>query len=268
MKIIVSHDVDHVSSYEHLSDWIIPKYIGRAGVELLKGSIGSGQFATRMFETLTGRWNFIRELAAFDSEIGIRSTFFFAVGHGMGLTYKSEAARKLLDIVVAEGHDVGIHGIARDTSANILDERLRFESIYGRPCNGQRMHYLHTDPSLLKSLSKAGFIYDSSFRGDGLVHKNFGLWSFPVHLMDGDVMFRGKRYQTVSARDAIYATQNRIETLGKAGVNYLSLLFHDRYYSLGHAAWREWYQEILRWAIRQRIDFCSYEEAVKELEKI
>ena len=266
MKIIVSHDVDHISTYEHLSDLVVPKYIGRAGVELLKGRIGLSQFAIRMGEMLIGKWNFIRELAAFDARVGIKSTFFFAVGNGMGLAYQPEAARGLLHEVMTFGHDVGIHGIARDTVDNIHAERLRFEAVYGVPCHGQRMHYLHPDPALLDTVAAAGFTYDSSLRGDGSAQQYAGLWSFPVHLMDGDVMLSGRRYQTVSARQAIYATRRRIAALADSGVDYVSLLFHDRYFSAGHAAWRDWYCETVTWALEQGFNFCSYEQAVKELE--
>lgn len=266
MKIIISHDVDHISTYEHMSDLVVPKYIGRAGVELLKGRIGPGQFATRMGEMLVGKWQFIRELAAFDAQLGIKSTFFFAVGNGMGLAYQPEAAREMLHEVIAAGHDVGIHGIARDTVENIRAERLRFETVYGVPCRGQRMHYLHPDPALLDAVAAAGFVYDSSLRGDGPAQKKAGLWSFPVHLMDGDVMLGGRRYQNVSVREAIESTRCRIETLAESGVDYVSLLFHDRYFSAGHMAWRDWYQEIVGWAIREGYIFCNYEQAVKELE--
>jgi peptidoglycan/xylan/chitin deacetylase (PgdA/CDA1 family) len=266
MKIIVSHDVDHISTYEHMSDLVVPKYIGRAGVELLKGRIGPGQFAIRMGETLIGKWNFIRELAAFDAEVGIKSTFFFAVGNGMGLAYQPEAARELLHEVIAAGHDVGIHGIARDTVDNIRDERIRFEAVYGVSCRGQRMHYLHPDPSLLDAVAAAGFTYDSSLRGDGPARNIGGLWSFPVHVMDGDVMLGGRRYQTVSVREATDKTRRRIEALAESGVDYVSLLFHDRYFSAGHAAWRDWYKETMQWATQAGIEFCNYEQAVNELE--
>ena len=267
MKIIVSHDVDHISTYEHTLDLVIPKYIGRASIELFKVHIGLGEFAVRMSEMLAGKWSFIRELSAFDSQLGIKSNFFFAVGNGMGLAYKPEAAREMLRDVIAAGHNVGLHGIARDTVESIRAERLRFEAVYGVSCCGQRMHYLHPDPALLDAVAAAGFTYDSSLRGDGPVRKRDGIWSFPVHIMDGDVMLGGRRYQTVSVREAVNGTRRRIAVLDESGVNYLSLLFHDRYFSAGHAAWRDWYCETLAWATSQGYEFCTYEEAVCDLQR-
>lgn len=267
MKIIVSHDVDHISAYEHFSDLILPKYIGRASLELLKGRIGLAQFGTRMGEMLAGRWNFIRELAAFDARLGIRSTFFFAAGNGMGLAYQPEAARKLLQEVVRAGHDVGIHGIARDTVDNIYAERVRFENVYGVACRGQRLHYLHPNPSVLEAVAAAGFTYDSSIRGDGPAVRHEGLWSFPVHLMDSDVMNCGRRYQAVSAPEAVKSTRRRIEALRASNVDYLSILFHDHYFSKSHEAWHDWYCETLTWAFAQGYSFCSYEQAVDELSR-
>lgn len=264
MKIIVSHDVDHISSYEHARDLMVPKYVARALLEMGTGHIGASEFSARMVETVRGRWNRVRELVVYDAGLGIRSCFFFAVANGFGLAYKSEAARLLVAEVRAAGHEVGIHGIARGDVTTLHAERQAFEDAYGGPCRGIRMHYLHSDPALLQRLAVAGYAWDSSLRGDGPAHDVGMLQAFPVHVMDGDVMLAGRRRQCVTLSTALERTQQRLQKLAEAGVDYASLLFHDRYFSDAHRTWRDWYQGTLEWARRQGIEFCSYEEAVAE----
>lgn len=264
VKIIVSHDVDHISSYEHASDLMVPKYVARALLEMGKGRIGASEFIARMVETVRGRWNQVRELAAYDAGLGIRSCFFFAVANGFGLAYKTDAARSLVAEVRAAGHEVGIHGIARGDVTTLQEERQAFEAVYGGPCRGIRMHYLHSDPALLQRLAIAGYAWDSSLRGDGPAHDVGVLQAFPVHLMDGDIMLAGRRHQSVTLGTALERTQQRLQKLAESGVDYASLLFHDRYFSDAHRTWRDWYCSTLAWAQRQGIGFCSYEEAVAE----
>lgn len=264
MKLIVSHDVDHLSSYEHRHDLLVPKYVARALLEVGKGRIGAREFGTRMAETARGRWNHVRALAAYDAGVGIRSTFFFAVANGLGLVYRHEAARPLLAEVRAAGHEVAIHGIERGNTEALRAERQAFEVAYGVPCRGMRMHYLHSDPSLLARLADAGYVWDSSLRGDGPAHDVGTLQAFPVHLMDGDIMLAGRRHQSVKLADALGGTQQRLLQLADAGVDYASLLFHDRYFSEGHRTWRDWYCSTLSWARAQGFGFCTYEDAVAE----
>ena len=77
-KIIISHDVDHLSSYEHFSDLIIPKFVVRALIEKAKGIISFEELILRYKDTIKGKWNFVCELSDFDKEHNIKSTFFFA----------------------------------------------------------------------------------------------------------------------------------------------------------------------------------------------
>jgi len=52
MKIIVSHDVDHIRPWEHAPDLIIPKYWARTFIEFGLGYI-------RTTEVLCRAWNFL-----------------------------------------------------------------------------------------------------------------------------------------------------------------------------------------------------------------
>jgi len=39
MKVIISHDIDHITVFEHKKDLILPEFILRSSVELLLGSV-------------------------------------------------------------------------------------------------------------------------------------------------------------------------------------------------------------------------------------
>jgi len=45
MRIIISHEVDHLSVFEYYKDLIIPKYIGLNSIELCKRKISINTFS-------------------------------------------------------------------------------------------------------------------------------------------------------------------------------------------------------------------------------
>ena len=57
MKIIISHDIDHINIWEHFKkDLIIPKYFVRTNIELLKKKISFKKYAQRHLDLLTNQW--------------------------------------------------------------------------------------------------------------------------------------------------------------------------------------------------------------------
>jgi hypothetical protein len=264
-KIIVSHDVDHISSWEHLFDMGLAKFLARSTIEISYGHISFHEYYNRLKETLLGRWEFILETARFDCQNSIKSNYFFGSANGMGLSYRLEDAVGLINSVAALGHDIGIHGIARDSLSDILLEKERFEKLTGLPCKGIRLHYLSSTDAVLNLFEKAGFVYDSSLRGCAGSRKINSLIHFPIHIMDSDVFCPGKRYQSVSYADALISTKQAISSLVEYDVDYISLLFHDRYFSPAHQAYHDWYQDIIFWILDQGLKTCSYEEAVTEI---
>jgi peptidoglycan/xylan/chitin deacetylase (PgdA/CDA1 family) len=264
-KLIISHDVDHLSVWEHISDGILPKFLVRALIEFSKGVISLGELYARSRETVLGQWQFSREVARFDSSYGIKSTFFFGAAKGIGLSYNLEDAVWLAHELQSLGHDLAIHGIARKSLVDIIKERERFESLIGSPCSGMRFHYLFPDESILPLLDQAGFSYDSSLRGSGSTKRVENLIHFPVHIMDSDVFCAGKPYQSRSRTAALNATREKISLLVDQGTDYISLLFHDRYFSPAHQSWHDWYVEVIAWIVEQGLVTCSYQEALSEL---
>lgn len=87
MKIIISHDVDHITVWEHRKDLIIPKFIMRSFIEFTLGYISTSEIRNRFKEFVKNKWQNIKELIEFDRENKIPSTFFIGVANGMGLNY-------------------------------------------------------------------------------------------------------------------------------------------------------------------------------------
>ena len=265
-RIIISHDVDHLSPMEHYRDLIVPKFVARAFLERYKNHIDTRELAERLLDIPRLRWNFVRELADYDRQQGIRSHFFFGVNKGLGLVYEAHRAGKYIDYIEKAGHIAGIHGIARDTLENIRAEREKFEQVHKRRCIGIRMHYLYPDEKILPLLEQAGYRYDSSLRGDGSVRQMGHLVHFPLHVMDGDILMRpGTRYQSVSLEEALQTTRERLSRLIDGKTDYISLLFHDRYFSPAHSRWQDWYMGMIEWINSQHIATTDYETALDEL---
>ncbi|MDP8205802.1 MAG: hypothetical protein P9L92_03985 [Candidatus Electryonea clarkiae] len=131
IKAIVSHDVDHLTTWEHYKDLIIPKYIIRNSIQLLSGGISLGEWTNMLGDLLSKEWNNIEEVMSFDKEHGVPSTFFLGVNNGLGLSYSVSSAEKWVARILANDFDVGVHGIAFDDLASIQREFQTFKTISG-----------------------------------------------------------------------------------------------------------------------------------------
>ncbi|WML88572.1 hypothetical protein [Thiothrix subterranea] len=248
-------------------DLIIPKYFMRSLLELHKKNITLTEISVRFKQTINGRWNFIKELSDYNNLKKIKANFFFATNKGIGLAYPAEKAKPFVKYVIKEGHQIGIHGISRDCLENIKEERNLFHALHSQECKGIRFHYLYPNDSILQKLDAAGYTYDSSLRGEGSSRIVGNLIHFPVHIMDGDVMMQNHRYQSVKLEQAITFTTERISKLIDNNVDYISILFHDRYFSDAHATWRDWYMATVEWIQSQGIATTTYEDAVLAIRK-
>ena len=79
MKVIISHDVDHIKVWEHKRDLIIPKFIARSFIEFVLGYISFFELKNRGKSIIENRWQNLEELLQFDKENDVPSTFFIGV---------------------------------------------------------------------------------------------------------------------------------------------------------------------------------------------
>jgi len=129
MKVIVSHDVDHITVSEHNRDLILPKFIVRSFIEKFLGHISFSEFGCRFKDILKNKWQNLDEIAKFDVENELHSTFFFGVNSGVGLSYSLKDAECWIKRILAKGCDVGVHGISFESCDNIKKEYEAFKSL-------------------------------------------------------------------------------------------------------------------------------------------
>jgi peptidoglycan/xylan/chitin deacetylase (PgdA/CDA1 family) len=266
MKVIVSHDVDHITCFEHRKDLILPKFFIRNMLETLNGTIAFREMMLRSAVVFSNQWQRIGEVMEFDRKQGIPSTFFLGVNNGKMLAYSLENAAYWIRRIHENGFDVGVHGIDYATPEGVKKEFDTFRQILPGVDFGIRMHYLRRNEATLGYMEAAGYMFDSSVRMPEGPFRNGNLWEFPLHIMDGDMINQGKRYGSKSLVQVQDFTRREIDKVYRKNIPYLTLLFHDRYFHPGFSLWKAWYEWVLSWCIENGFTFTSYSSAIRDLE--
>lgn len=267
MKIIVSHDIDHLTAWEH-KNLLIPKFLIRATIEYAKGIISTSEYLLRYKSIIFNKWQNLEEIMNFDKENNIPATFFIGVNNGMGLDYPLKQALKWAQIIHNNGFDIGVHGIEY-CDYSIMKKEYNFLYNIVNDNIGIRMHYLRNDPSTFKKLSKVGYLFDSTIFEDKNPYKINNMWEFPLHIMEVNIFYPNKeKWLTKSLKEYKEYTKKRIKELNKKNINYLTLLFHDRYFDKSHIYWRDWYIWVINYLKNEGHTFISYKDAIKELNNI
>ena len=265
MKAIISHDVDHITVWEH-KDLIVPKFLVKSTIEAFSRTISPKDYLLRYKEIARNKWQNIEELIEFNKKNSIPSTFFLGVNHGVGLVYSLQNAKKWAQKIISLGYDAGVHGIAYDDLQMMQKEHDTFKEISNLENFGIRMHYLRNDPNTITNLSKCGYLFDSTVYEIKNPYKVGDMWEFPLHIMDGYEIFQGKPWQYLKIEKIKDLTKQKIENIEKEGIEYLSILFHDRYFNESVSTWMEWYFFVIDYLKTNNIELISYREAIKELE--
>ncbi len=267
MKIIISHDVDHLTAREHNSKLLI-KFVIRASIELLNKVITFNEYKKRISSIYTDKWQNIEEIIEFEKKENIESTFFVGMANGVGLEYPLEQAQQWVEKISNFGVDVGVHGIAYDDLDDVKKEYQLLKDKLKNKDIGIRMHYLRSNEETLQYLEKAGYAFDSTVLADKNPYKIGKMWEFPLHIMEGNIFYQdGKRWTSKSLEEYKKVTIQRIDELEKKEIKYMTLLFHDLYFSDGFSIWRDWYIWIVKYLRENGHEFISYTKAIKELEK-
>ena len=267
MKVIISHDVDHISVVEHKKDLIIPKFWCRSLIEFSLGYISYPETRSRLSDFFHNKWNNLEELMKFDKEKDIPSIFFIGVSKGNGLSYSLKDAGFWIKKILGEGFEVGVHGIAFESHADIKLEYEIFKKISGLDRFGMRMHYLRANNETFKMFDKVGYIYDSSVYDIKNPFKIGNLCEFPLCLMDGYIVYRNSHYQNQNLKQMKEITKELIEIAFKKNLKYFTLLFHDRYFSNSFESCKGWYFWVTEFFKHNGFEFINYTEAIKELER-
>lgn len=268
MKVIVSHDVDSIAALgEHWKDLVIPKLAVRSSIELFLGRIDLKQFSLRIKEVLKNKLHNLEELMTFDGQNAIPSTFFVGVNNGLGLCYSQEIAKIWIRKILKKGFDVGTHGIEFDNYNGIVNERALFQELSGLENFGIRMHYLRNSGNTVELLNQSGYLFDSTVYELESPYKVGNLWEFPLHIMDTCLFNKDVRWQSQSLTQVKDETLRILEEARNKGIEYFTLLLHDRYFSNSFRAWKEWYIWLVLYLKNNKVEFVSYKKAINELEK-
>lgn len=265
MKVIVSHDVDHIKVFEHKNDLIIPKFFIRTFIELGLGYISHQELKFRLLDFINNKWNNIKELMKFDKENSIPATFFIGVSKGGGLSYSLIDAETLIKRIIQEGFRVGIHGVSFDNFDKMKLEYEKFKKISGLDKFGIRIHNLNTNSKTFEMLEKIGYLYDSSSYGIKNPFKAGNLWEFYVCLMDVYLVSTNSKYQNRTLKQIKDATKRCLDKAFNKNILYFTILFHDRYFSDSFKTLKEWYIWLIEYLIKNKFAFISFEEAMEEL---
>jgi hypothetical protein len=267
MKVIISHDIDHITVWEHLfKDTILPKFIIRSHIELLSGKITFTEFYSRIGDFRRNKWNGVNEVISYNKSKHIQSTFFIGVHNGVGLSYPLAYAEPLIKLIIKNNFEIGVHGIGFDTPEKVKTEYDVFKKLSGLESFGIRMHYLRNDSNTRSYIRQAGYLYDSTETGMKDPYKKEGLWEFPLQIMDGWIINEKKRWQVRNLEQSINETKRLIEEAKTKNLCYLSILFHDRYFSGSFLTWQKWYSWLIDYLQQENTEFITYRQAVAELD--
>lgn len=268
MKIIISHDVDHLYVGDHVMDSIIPKAIARATIEMIIGITSFSTWRKRLVSFFRKKWNRIDDLMLFDREQEVPATFFFGMNTGLGLNYSVEDAIPFILEAKARHFDVGVHGISFDDERRIQNEFDSLAAIVRSESFGVRMHYLRMNEKTKDMLSATGYLFDSSDYGLCPPSKIGTMWEFPVCLMDTYLFQNGRQWQNVTLAEAKRATLEMMVAAMRSELPYFSVLFHDCYFDDVFPGLKSWYVWLVRYARSNGIEMISFRDAVVEMEQL
>lgn len=268
MKAIISHDVDHITAWEHYKDLILPKFMIRSMGELVLGSVSRQEFCAMMQDLKINKWQNLRELMRFDREAGVPSTFFIATRHGPGLSYSQSKAEAWLKEIQNNGFEVGVHGICFDNFNQIKREYEKFKQITGLYQFGVRMHYFRLGKDTLEFLNQAGYIYDSSIYALENPRDVGRMIEFPINFMDASAMYSRGKVKTASFDEAKEYVYRKMDKASKLNLEYINILSHDHYFCPGFKTYQKWYVWLIDFLKKNNVEFLSYSKAINEFTKV
>lgn len=267
MKAVISHDIDHITVWEHLfRDTIIPKYLARMHIELLGGKISLREYTLRWSDFFKNKWQNIDELITFNNIYNVPSSFFIGVKRGIGLNYTNELAMLWIEQMQRRHCEIGLHGIAFDNTRQMQEEFDIFSRLTRNGNFGIRMHYVRNTEETYQLLASAGYRYDSTEHAFKNPYRIGTMWEFPFQIMDGWIIENYKSWQSLNLSQAKENTIKLIDKALESNLLYLGVDFHDRYFSHAFKTWLDWYMWLVDYLKINKIEFVNFDMAIKELE--
>jgi hypothetical protein len=267
MKVIVSHDIDHITAWEHSCDLFIPKFLIRSSIDFFLRKISLSELAARISNIMNNKLNNIKEIMNYDKNHKIHSTFFIGVKQGRSMNYSLNNVEIWVKTLLKNGFDIGLHGIAYDNKKDIREEFKLFKKLSGLEKFGVRIHYLLQSKNTFVMLNDAGYLFDATMHGLQNPYLLEDMWMFPIQIMDVWIMQTSHFFRKVKLSKIQQDTITIIEQAEKLDMKYLSILFHDCYFNEAFRQYKEWYIWIIKYLQKKGIEFINYQEAILELNR-
>jgi hypothetical protein len=260
MKVIISHDVDHLSYGEHwLRDAYIPKYLLRHTRYWSRGSICADLWWRRISTPFNGEpFHHLDKLLAMDREYGVPATYFIGMRRGLGMSYSRAAARGVIARLLDARVDVGVHGVEYTNAIGMREEFDAFRSMVPSGTDfGVRNHYLRRDENTLSLQAVAGYQFDSSEEGVRSPYMKDGIYEFPVCLMEVRIL---REDEAVGIGKAKSETERMVMEAERSAISHFTILFHDVYFSPLFPQHQAWYAWLIPW-LRERFEWSNFRQA-------
>jgi hypothetical protein len=264
MKVIVSHDVDHLQWKEHLlKDVFVYKFLAKTALYGLTRDITFSQVKKRIVSVLDARLHRIPELIQFDKSYGITPTFFVAVNNALGLSYSQNSAKQIIDYIKNENCHVGIHGIAYDSLEDMRKEYNLFKNISGLSHFGIRNHYLRQSENTLNYMSEIGYTFDSTLYAIQSPYSINNMIEFPLTMMDAYMVTEKEK----NIKAAIARTKELVNKAAEKNLDLITLNFHDISFGDIYPTDKEWYMWTIDWLSSQKVTFTTFDAEVNTVIK-
>lgn len=271
IKVIVSHDVDHLYTGDHWKhDLILEKFLVRNFIQLFRREITFKVFLKRLPYVFRKRMCRIPEILAFDKMHSIPSSFFFGTDNILGMSYSPEQAKPWVQYVADNGFDVGVHAAVISDFQSMKKEFERFRQFRIQERFGVRVHYVRYDDSTFTNMAEIGYKFDTSeFCKEKITltqpypvkaaNGNI-MWEFPLHVMDGYVIEKNAHDAKKLVLDALDEAERN------DNVRYFTFLFHDIYFDEHiYPIWIDFYKWFIGICEERKLPFISYDDAIKEI---
>jgi hypothetical protein len=154
------------------------------------------------------------------------------------MPYQASEIPDIIDKLLANGDEIGVHGIdAWHSVEKGKEEFNQISSLTGNDSTGIRMHWLCSSPETYKALEQAGYNYDSTCgynETPGFKAGTFipfvppgctGLLEIPMHIQDCSMFYKSR--MNLIEKEAMLLMESFVSQCAKMG-GVLTCLWHDR----------------------------------------
>lgn len=264
MKIILSHDIDHLHWNEHyFKDLYLPGSLLRNSKGFVTGKIDLKLYLKRL--KCWGRIHHLPELIDFYNKRNIKANFFFGMSNALGLSYHYKNSEEWIKLLLSEGHKVGVHGISYKNKIQIEIEYKRFKELSDAQDVGIRTHYLRLSGYTLEFFENQNYLYDTSIQGIFHPFRINNLWEIPISIMDASLVENFQLNNDIEVWKE--ATLAKMKEAVEKKLSFFVVNFHDLYFSSNYPVIKQWYYWFIDHIQANNYQVISFEDAINILNK-